>query len=129
MSSTALLFEREGRVFEGDGKKLVGADVIVAVVAIDIVQQVAILVEEGLTEGLLKEFAFLLDALCHHQVGLLSAVDEHVAEEAFGIVVERVELDDVARTRNDGAAIGLGVHPSDGFVAAVAVEQSVAVNK
>ena len=54
------------------------------------------LVEESAAEVRFKEFALFLDALCHHVVHGLIAVHQHLLIKLFSVVVEGVELHDVA---------------------------------
>ena len=87
------------------------------------------LVEESAAEVRFKEFALFLDALCHHVVHGLIAVHQHLLIKLLGVVVEGVELHDVARTRDDGTTISLRVHPRYRLVAPIAVEESVVVSE
>ena len=59
----------------------------------------------------------------------LIAVHQHLLIKLLGVVVEGIELHDVARTRDDGTAVSLRVHPRHGLVAAIAVEESVVVGE
>ena len=55
--------------------------------SVDIVEEIAVFVEESAAEVGFKEFALLLNALCHHVVCRVVAVHQHLLVELFGIII------------------------------------------
>ena len=90
-----------------------------------IVKEIAIVVEEGLHETTLGFLCHLLQGLSFSSI-VHSAAD--IGAEHQGVVPESIELNDITRTRNDGMTVLAGVHPSDGLVATIGVNESVVVN-
>ena len=123
------LAEREGREVEGDGQQLVGANAPIGVAAVDVVEEIAAVVDKGGAETLLKLPALGLDAFGGDEAFGAVVVDQQLLVELLGIIIERVELDDVAGAWDDGATPRGGVHPRDGAVATVGIDQAVGVAK
>ena len=91
------LAEREGREVQSDGQQLVGANAPIGVAAVDVVEEIAAVVDKGGAEALLKLPALGLDAFGGDEAFGAAVVDQQLLVELLGIIIERVELDDVAR--------------------------------
>ena len=121
--------QREGREVEGDGQQLVGPNAPVGVAPVDVVEEIAAVVDKGGAEALLKLSALGLDAFGGDEAFGAAVVDQQLLVELFGVVIQGVELDDVARAGHDGPTPRGGVHPRHGAVATIGIDQAVGVAK
>ena len=121
--------QREGREVEGDGQQLVGPNAPVGVAPVDVVEEIAAVVDKGGAEALFKLSALGLDAFGGDEAFGAAVVDQQLLVELFGVVIQGVELDDVARAGHDGPTPRGGVHPRHGAVATVGIDQAVGVAK
>ena len=121
---TLLLILIEGRIVESHSKNHVGTHAPVHQVAIDIIEEVTIFVEEGLHEGGLTKFCTLLKL-----GGTFPVVGVRLegSTELQCIIPQCIKLYDISATGHHWAAVGGGVHPSDSLITAVGIEQSVVV--
>ena len=120
---TLALAAVEGRVVEADGHGHVGTHLGRGVAAVDIVIQVAAVVEEHVDERLAHLFGGVEPLLAAR--GEVAVVLGQRGGEDQRVVPQGVELDKVARAGNDGAPLVVGVHPRHGRLGAVGGEQAV----
>ena len=118
------LLLRQRRVVESHGEDHVRANAPVHHIAIHVVEQIAVLVDEGVDKRLLGLGSQGLEVFLS---GGVAVVLSQRRAELQGVVPQGVELHDVARAGHHGTSVGRGVHPRHGTVATVGVEQAIVV--
>ena len=115
----------ERRILESDGDGHVGTHLKVGVRAVDVVVEIAEIVEESRYERCLR----LLGQLAQ-RVGVFAVAScllKHRDEEHQGVVPQGVEFEYVAGARYYGSTLDRGREPGDRFVGAVGAHQAVRV--
>ena len=93
---TLAFLHAERRIVERDGEKLVGTYAPVHHLAINIIEQITVFVEEHLLEGRRHLFCLVGIILCENHARLVALLFEHLLVEFHGVIPERVKLNDIS---------------------------------
>ena len=120
------LFLREWRIVKGSGEDHVGSDAPVLFVAVDIIEEIAELVDEGSEESVFCLVGLLVQA--GGKVVVMCFLCEFGAE-AECVVPQSVELHYKSCARHHRASVGRRVHPGDSAFRAVGFHEAVVGNE